>query len=290
MKKGHCSIRFKLFYLILVTALTSCANGSRISSGDNYALVIGNSNYHNIADLKNPVNDARAISGALRSLGYKVDLFTNLTQQELNRTTTNFVSKLVRNSATIGFFYYAGHSSQADGQNYLTPIDARAQSIEELKNRSFSLNPFLRKLGNSNSEAYIIVLDACRNNPFKDSILAATTNLYDGADRRIVRERVSKVAHSFGNGLAELEAPANTFISFATKPGRTAKDGLGSNSIFTQALVERIVVEGLTIEQVFKDVRRRVSNRTNGMQIPFDNSSLYGQIYFKKRKSIPVGW
>lgn len=217
------------------------------------ALVIGNSAYQGITPLKNPVNDAKAMSNALNSLGFQVIEVTDATQKEMNRAIAAFGSKL--NADTAALFFYAGHGLQVKGKNYLVPIDAQIGGESAVRAETVDVDTVFDQLNVSSLS--IVILDACRNNPFERSF------------------------RSMGGGLAQIDAPKGSFISYATAPGKTASDGNGKNGLFTQELLKQINLPGLSLEAVFKRVRANVSRATGDTQMPWDSSSLTGDFYFK---------
>jgi len=210
------------------------------------ALVIGNSNYPG-APLKNPVADARAIAAKFRALGFEVLHGENLSQREMTRLVTRFGERLP--GRQVGVFYYAGHGMQVRGRNYLVPVDAQIASEASARSESIDVDQVLDHLASSGSAVNLVVLDACRNNPF---------------ERRF---------RSVSGGLAQLDAPKGTLIAFATAPGKVAFDGEGVHGTYTNALLR-------VLESVFKRVRTEVSRLTGDQQIPWEASSLTGEFYF----------
>lgn len=220
------------------------------------ALVIGNGKYEN-APLKNPVNDANDIGNLLQKLGFQVISGTNLSRKELRQNIREFGHALQK--ADVGFFYFAGHGVQFNGENYLIPISADMQSQEEVVDEAISVSSVLRKMEIAGNAVNIVVLDACRNNPFESSY------------------------RSGSRGLTRLDGPTGSYIAYATAPGKIASDGRGKNGLYTQHLLQYMQEPGLTIEQVFKKVRVGVIGDTGGKQIPWENSSLLGDFYFVKK-------
>lgn len=217
------------------------------------ALVIGNAKYQGAPGLRNPVNDAKAMSDSLSELGFEVIEATDATQKEMNRAITSFGSKL--NQETVALFFYAGHGLQVKGKNYIIPIDAQIESEAAIASEAVSVDAVLEQL--NASPVSIIVLDACRNNPFERSF--------------------RKMG---GGGLAQMDAPQGSFIAYATAPGKTAADGDGENGLFTQELLKQINESGLDLEKVFKRVRANVFAKSGGAQMPWDSSSMTGDFYF----------
>lgn len=217
------------------------------------ALVIGNASYKE-APLSNPVNDANDMEAALKRSGFRVIKALDATQKQMNRAIAEFGDLLTYDS--VALFYYAGHGLQVRGKNYLIPVDAEIKSESMVRVESVDVDGVLDQL--SNSELNVVILDACRNNPF---------------ERRASRSLGS-------SGLAQMEAPKGSLIAYSTAPGKTAADGEGRNGLYTEALLKYIQEPGLTIEQVFKNVRREVARATRDAQMPWESSSMTGEFYF----------
>jgi len=219
------------------------------------ALVIGNGDYL-IGPLPNPVNDARSMARALRNVGFDVMLRENVSNQtEMKRTIREFGQKL--KDYDVGMFYYAGHGIQKDGYNFLVPVNAQINSEEEVEYECVDAGYVVALMDAADSRVNIIVLDACRNNPF------------------------ARTFRSTRQGLVSMNAPAGTIIAYATSPGKTALDGSGVNGLYTQELLYQIQRPGLKIEDVFKNVRIEVMRKSDSQQVPWESSSLTGDFYFK---------
>jgi hypothetical protein len=219
------------------------------------ALVIGNGTYL-VSVLSNPENDARAMAGILKKLGFEVFEYENLSQNQMKKAIDEFGLRLKNNS--VGLFYYAGHGVQFKGFNYLIPVDAQLKSEEDVEFDCVEANRVLAKMEASGSKVNIIILDACRNNPFERSWTRSST----------------------GRGLAFMDAPGGTLIAYSTAIGRTASDGSGNNSPYTSAILESIQISGITINQMFQNVARIVSQKSNNQQVPWISSSLTADFYF----------
>lgn len=217
------------------------------------ALVIGNSSYKD-APLRNPVNDARLMAARLREVGFEVMLVENGLQRDINRALTRFGERL--NSQTIGLFFYAGHGMQVKGRNFLLPVDAVITTEASVRNESIDVDQVLEQMSASGSLLNLVILDACRNNPF---------------ERRF---------RGSSGGLAQIDAPKGTLIAFSTAPGKVAADGEGANSAYTEALAKAMTEPGAPVETVFKRVRNEVSRTSRDQQIPWEASSLTGDFYF----------
>lgn len=223
------------------------------SSERRVALVIGNSAYET-APLKNTVNDATDMAQALRELGFDVIYRENLNQNDMKRAMREFGSKL-RNGG-IGLFYYAGHGVAVKGVNYLIPVGAKVDSEEEVEYEAVDAGFVLAQMESAANSLNIVILDACRNNPFARSFRSAS------------------------RGLAQMDAPSGTLIAYATAPGSVASDGTERNGLYTQELLKNMRTQGVGIEEVLKRVRISVRNMTQGKQTPWESSSLTGDFYF----------
>ena len=244
------------------------AQGQTAGRENRIALVIGNNSY-SIGSLKNPVSDARAVAGTLRDLGFQVVLKEDAGFQTMLGAIRDF--SLHAKDSDVRLFYYAGHGMQVNGRNYLIPVDIQPAAEDDILARSVDLSELVNKLGLANSGLNIIVLDACRNNPFSNPTLVGTNG------------RLAKFRGLTHKGLAEVSAPAGTLVEFATAPGDIALDGgEAAHSLYTKHLLQHIAVSGLPVEQVFKRVRIAVARETNGRQMPWESSSLLGDFCFRK--------
>ena len=223
------------------------------------ALVIGNANYTNGGSLQNPINDVRAMEGTLKNLGFTVLKYEDCSQSTIKRAIDEFGQQLA--DYDVGLFFYAGHGIQVRGNNYLIPVDAQLTSENDVEYDCVRADRVLAKMESAGSNTNIAVLDACRDNPFERSWSRGTQ----------------------GNGLAFMNAPQGSLIAYATAPGQTASDGQGGkHGLYTAALLENITLPGLTIEQVFKRVRTKVAEKSEGKQTPWESTSLTGDFYFKR--------
>ena len=217
-----------------------------------HALVIGNGGYTGGLALPTPVNDANAIASTLRRLGFSVLKKTDLGHQAMEEVIRQFGNRL--DPGDTGLFYFSGHGLQAKGLNYLIPVRSGIRSKSDIKFKSVAAEMVLAEMENSGSRVNIIILDACRNNPFNGF-------------------------KSMGKGLIPMIGPKGTFIAYATAPGTRAWTGLGDESVYTKYLVQAMNMPGLKIEDVFKKVRAGVISETSGRQVPWDSSSLTGDFY-----------
>ena len=224
------------------------------------ALIIGNGNYIG-STLANPENDARSMKDVLQNLGFIVTEFENLNQGRMKKAIDDFGFNL--KDADVGLFYYAGHGIQSNGYNYLVPIDVQLSSEKQVEYDCVQADRVLAIMEGASPLVNIIILDACRNNPFERSWTRSTT----------------------GKGLAFMNAPKGTLIAYATSPGSTASDGSGNNGLYTSAILESIVIPDITIIQVFQNVRSIVTKKSNEQQIPWESTSLTGDFYFNSQKN-----
>ncbi len=228
------------------------------SSQKKLALIIGNGSYQNSV-LANPENDAREMKNILQQYGFDVLQFENLSQTRMKMAMDEFGDRL--KNYDVGLFFYAGHGIQSKGYNYLVPTDANIKSEEQVEYDCVQADRILALMEASGTNVNIIILDACRNNPFERSWTRSAS----------------------GKGLAFMNAPKGSLIAYATAPGSTASDGSGRNGLYTSALLESIRIPDLNILQIFQNVRNIVSEKSNGLQIPWESTSLTGDFYFQAR-------
>lgn len=225
------------------------------------ALVIGNSSYKHTAKLPNPSNDAELLARVLTSVGFKVTKQLDATRDQMQKSMLAF-GRSLRQPKTVGLFFYAGHGLQVNGLNYLVPIDADISNEDEVRVQTVPVSDFLQtldSLGGREGRMNIVVLDACRNNPFARG--------WRSADR----------------GLAPIDAPSGTLIAFSTAPGDVATDGKDGNSPYAKGLAQAIMQKGLQVEETFKTTRTHVLTATAGNkkpQTPWEQSSLTGKFFF----------
>lgn len=229
------------------------------ASAKNYALLIGNAAY-SIGELENPTNDARDFARVLKDVNFEVKVLTDQDQQAMMQAVRDFGDKL-KNNDGIGLFFFAGHGVQVEGENYLLPVSVPIRNEEDVKKNAMPANLVLRYMEDSKNRVNVVVLDACRNNPF-------------------IKTRSLK-----SRGLAPMDAPSGSLIAFSTAPGTEALDGVGGNGLYTKHLMANAKVPGLTVEQIFKRTREAVeleSEKIAGKrQSPREESSLKGaDMYF----------
>lgn len=227
-----------------------------------YALVIGNSEYpKEIGRLRNPVNDATDMAAELKNCNFQVQLLTNATYGQIRAALMRFKEKIdgSDHENTVGLFYYAGHGVRFENENFLVPVDAAVQYEDDIPRYCFPIQRMvLSNMESSSIRMNIIILDACRNNPFP------------------------KVNRSLGeSGLGEMQRGKGSFVAYSTAPGSVTSDGTGRNGLYTQELLKTIRKPGLTIEQVFKEVRMNVLRLSNNQQNTWDSSNILGEFHFR---------
>ena len=218
------------------------------------ALVIGNSGY-NSSPLHNSVNDVEDISTMLERLDFHVILKKNADLRTMDTAIRDFGPRLA--GFEVGLFYYAGHAMQIEDGNYLIPVHNRIAGEMDVKYESVHMGRILDAMQTAGNGLNIVILDACRNNPF------------------------ARKFRSMNRGLARMDAPTGTLVAYATSPGKVALDGEGRNSPYTAALLKYMAVPDLSIEQLFKRVRIDLNRRTGGRQIPWEATCLTGDFYFR---------
>ena len=245
------------------TAMPAVATAIReIGADKRFALLIGNSAYETLP-LKNPVNDARAMGEALAECGFQVTLLENANKRRMEEAIRAFGAKL--DAKSVGLFYFAGHGIQVNGTNYLVPLGVRIEKEADVEYETVDAGRILSEFANARNALSIVILDACRDNPF-----AAATR-------------------SLTRGLAVVKLPkeANgTLVAYATSPGNVARDGTGKNGLYTEELLRNLRTPGLKLEDVFKLTRIGVKERSQGAQVPWENSSIDGDFYFVRRVNI----
>lgn len=252
MKSVMMRITFSTILLFALTISSAYSATERRT-----ALVIGNSSYSS-SPLANPVNDASVMASTLQRLGFDVILKKNAVLQDMEDSIREFGDRLRKGG--VGLFFYAGHGVQVAGKNYLIPVGANVSRETDVRYKAVDADMILDEMGSAGNNMNIVILDACRDNPFGRSF------------------------RSVNRGLAIVSsAPTGTFISYSTSPGKVAADGSGDNSPYTGFLVKYMITPGLPIEEVFKKVRQDIGKMTKGQQVPWELSSLEGQFYFNQQ-------
>lgn len=239
---------------ILTPAALAAINNAAVGGTPRIGLVIGNSNYPD-NPLKNPSNDAKAIADSMSGLGFNLKLLVDAGLTEMTQAVGAYAERLAKEKA-VGFFYYAGHGVQLAWRNFLIPVDANIAQLDDIPRKAFELNALLGGLTKASNPMNIIVLDACRDNPFGTRVLAQQ------------------------KGLSQFDAPPGSFLAYATSPGNTASDGGGSNGLFTENFLREMRRPDARIEDVFKRVRLNVRLESRGQQVPWESTSLEDDFYF----------
>lgn len=231
---------------------------------DRVAVIIGNSSYPKQAALKNPINDANAISKQLKQLDFETNLFLDVKTQDLN-SIRQIIEKRVRRN-TVLFFYYAGHGVQIDGRNYLIPIDTRTANSDLIAEDALYLGDILAAIEKRRPKLAAVILDACRDNPFKNDAKA----------------------NNASKGLARVDPPSSTVIFYATRPGGTAGDGDGDNGLFTKSLLDEISKPDQPIEVIFRKTSTKVFDISNNDQEPWVEGVIRQEFLISKIPPAPT--
>lgn len=225
-----------------------------LATEERIALVVGNAAYDEGA-LRNPVRDATAIAARLEKLGFSAETVLDADRDTLVGAIRDFGERL--SEGGTGLFFYAGHGLEGNGANYMVPVDAKIRSEADIEVESVPIDRVLAAMQGSGNRLNIVILDACRNNP------------YESRFRSLSR-----------GGLAIVDPPQGTLVAFATRPHHVASDGDGEHGLYTEALLNNVGRPGLSLEDTFKAVRSQVSNATGGSQVPQEYTSLTGHFYF----------
>ena len=253
--------RNKIF-VILLTLLLPVLFSNVAGAEERNALVIGNGAYtQGITVLPNPVNDAQSMTRELTALGFHVTSRINASRSEMRAAVREFESRIRHGG--VGLFFYAGHGLQIDGENYLVPIDADVKQKYDVSDQCLKVSYILGAMEEAGNRLNIIILDACRNNPFRS---------FRGG----------------GGGLAHMDAPTGSLLAYATAPGSVAQDGAGTNGLYTSKLLLHMKDPTLEILDMFRQVRRDVMAESAGRQVPWESTSLTGEFYFKEGETAAV--
>ncbi|HLC09142.1 MAG TPA: caspase family protein, partial [Methyloceanibacter sp.] len=237
--------------ILAFVALLALPGISSALAEDRFALVLGNSNYEGVSALPNPTKDAKAVKAMLDEAGFEVDQALDLGQSDMLGAVRDFAGKLAdKDNDSVALIYFAGHGLQIDGENYLIPVDAKITQAEDVPLEAVRLADVMNLMSAVPSKTRIVILDACRNDPFKE------------------------IAKSTGKGLAIVNAPEGSIVAYSTSPGAVAEDGTGNNSPFTAAFIKAAKVPGAEIGTVFQNVRLSVHQTTEGRQTPWEITAL----------------
>lgn len=245
------------FAIVVATLIGLCSSLTTAYAESRVALVIGNSAYQSVPTLPNPINDAASVGDLLKSAGFEVVVAPDLTQTAMRRAIADFVEQIhARGPDTIALVFYAGHGLQVDGENFLIPVDANIARESDVPLEAVRLADLMNALAEVPAKVRIVMLDACRNNPF------------------------SAINRVTGRGLAIVDAPAGSIVSYSTSPGMVAQDGDGDHSPYTTAFLTVVREPGVPIEQALKRMRYAVHGATNQQQTPWESSSLTSDFAF----------
>lgn len=245
--------RAKHFLMLVLLAATLCLPASLWAQENRLALVIGNSDYAE-SPLDNPVNDARDMAETLENLGFTVILRIDADRREMSKAIRDFGRQLKKERG-VGLFYFAGHGMQIDNRNFLIPVDSALEEEDEVPFESVDVGSILAKMESAGNALNLLILDACRNNPFPSSF------------------------RSSSRGLARVEAPVGSLVVYSTAPGNVAADGDGRNGVFTGALLQQLRTQGQSLTQTIRRTRAAVVQATGGKQVPWESSSLLQDYY-----------
>ena len=241
---------------LLVLTLLFMTLNTALAQQRRTALVIGNATYET-GPLRNPVNDATDMAALLQRLGFEVSSLKDAKLRAMEEAIEAFSQKLRKGG--VGLFYFAGHGVQVAGENYIVPIGARISREQDVRFETIQVGRILGGMEDAGNEVNLIILDACRDNPFARSFRS-------GSQR----------------GLAVSQAVRGSLMAYATAPGKTAADGNSRNGVYTQQLLRHMATPGMKVEDVFKRVRLSVEDATNGQQTPWETTSLRGDFYFAR--------
>jgi TPR repeat protein len=254
----------------IALAFPSTDVNAQTDDGRRVALVIGNQDYQYVTPLDNPVKDTTEIARILREADFDVTVGTNLNKKDLEQVVRRFLREL--NDGDTALFYYSGHALQVGDANFILPVDAKLSSQYDLEFESLNVSNLLDYM-KAASSLQIVMLDACRDNPFE------IASLFWGEEE-----------YSLGKtrGLRRIPNKLGTFISYATRPGQVAYDGKGPLSPFTSSVVENALDPALEIKDLMTKVRDDVVRKTGGQQIPYEDSTLVTSFYFVPPKPAPI--
>ena len=245
----------KLLIVLLLTSIFASSAFAQQAAPPKFALVIGNGAYRHTTPLNNPVNDANDVAAALRTLGWNVTVISNAAQEQMETAIVTFKNRLTAAPNSYGFFFYAGHGVQSNGENFLIPVDANIQSESFLRSRAVSVQIVLDELNAAGNALNVVVLDACRDNPY--------------SWRRSGTRGLSVVGHQ----------PADSIIVYATSAGATAADGSGRNGLFTTHLLNNLRTPGLEVTEIFRLTMGDVARASNNQQRPAVYNQFSGLAY-----------
>jgi len=267
---GKTLLMLMLWLPLVVTGLGQDTRGVgvRTTTEKRLALVIGNADYQSTTKLTNPSNDATDMAATLKTLGFEVLSGTNQSKREMEALIRQFGEKLAKQGG-VGLFFYAGHGIQYRGGNYLVPVEANIPAEDEIEYASINLGFLLNKMEAAQNNLNIVILDACRNNPFARS----WRNYRDIGDNI---------------GLAKVTPPTGTIMLYATQPGNVASDGSGRNGLFTESLLQQIKKPNVEFDAMVKALARDVSEKSGKKQLPWKEGIVLGDFYFAGAQTVEI--
>ena len=244
-------------YRALAIAVLVVTSHPTVAAGKRVALIIGNSEYEHTSSLPNPANDAQLIATVLKEHGFEIFQHINADLKKMKRAIADVASRArAYGKESVVLFYFAGHGVQVRQTNFLVPIDAKIESEGDVDIEALNAASLLETLHDGGASVNIVILDACRNNPYRTSFRSAS------------------------RGLARIDGPAGFLIAFSTDPGKVATDGpSGGNSPYTLSLAKSFAQPGIKIEEAFKNARKEVYEITRGAQVPWETSSLLAELH-----------
>ena len=240
---------------VVASALAAVSVSAQAPLDVRVALIIGNSAYPGNMALVNPINDAKDMAATLRNMGFGVIEVVDANRAQMMEAIER-AGRNLNGKQGIGMVFYAGHGLQLDWRNYMVPVDAKLNSAKDVATQAVDVEAVMTMFKSAGNRMNIVVLDACRDNPFADGKTAS------------------------GKGLAPLDAPTGTFLAYATAPGNVAQDGRGKNGLYTSFLLEELKKPNASIENVFKRVRFSVRKASEGAQVPWESTSLEDDFVF----------
>ncbi len=256
--------------LRIIAVLMACLTGSvSLAAGDRVALVLGLGVYETLPFLDNPRNDASDMAATLENIGFDVTLGLDSTGDELRQLLLDFSFR--SETADLALIYYAGHGVEVQGENYMIPVDADIKSNKDVQRQSISLKQLLATVDRAR-KMRVVILDSCRDNPLGDLIDTSQPTQADTGS--------STLATRGNGGLAPVDPDRGTLVAFAAKDGQVALDGTGRNSPYAKALMEKMVIPGLEISLMFRQVRDGVLSTTANLQEPHTYGSLSGVPFY----------
>jgi len=262
---------------------------SILSAQGKFALVIGNGNYIEVTKLNNPINDANDMANVLEDLGFTVSKILDSSLNQMEEAVISLQNQLSESKDSYGFFFFSGHGVQSHGVNYLLPVDANIPGESFLHNRALSMQAVLDALNNAGNKLNIVILDACRDNPFSWSRLTSPapvtrqsaletslSNAENQSDYTLGQSRSISGGHS-----SIIRQPAGSIVVYATSAGEVAGDGFGRNGLFTTQLLKNMVIPGLEVNEIFRRTGADVWEVSNGQQIPAIYNQFFGTAFLK---------